>query len=970
MTSMGVDACISQVMKADGVASAEVKREMCTYSLLTICKAMRELLCEVDKVQPAMRLLASTAVDRNDLGTTDVRLLFTFFSEKLSQAENQTTALECLALLVANLRDRFECNEEWFKIVAFPFLKHVRVQQLPLNCRKQCFCVMTFLFTDKTLPTCSSDALGALLELLDGESDPELVLQTFDLHVIVATRAAREAFAPVLDDYFESISSYFPVVFSQPPGCKVTKVDLRTHLKRCLCLAVYSECCVPFMLGKLASPSIAVKEDVADALLTCFDTYRHGAMAPFYASLVTHMKNEVVKLSSFSDRASSPTLTKCIFMCCEILGRISKLCGVKTQAEALEVFGPVLEGFLSALVSDTSISSAYATMVFHVLTGSWNCCLFLSSYLFSMLSMSLTDAERPANVYILFAALVAGMLDGLAAFPGDDHAKSMRDGIERSTPPVAAGVRQSASAWGLPPSSTPFPSPPRADGVDNFAVVCGCEFVVSVLKLSLRLRPWLAADVVRDGIDALLRAALLNSPEASSKIRALLRDYTAEDGEGVRDALVRLLSTPDVPADEGLAVVCEVASSSTDALLLAYERGFFSTECAWMVAMPPEKTARAFQTALDHFGDTLQASEAERMAAVLSRNDVPPEYFPCACFVARNLSGALCARLMAGETAVSQLGVAALLASCDRKPDVGYHWPVAVEGLVALTASDMKAWRRVGMEGITGAVLHRVADNARATAAATLPTDARLLSAVAVLWGDLLALDSNGDSGTSRHIELVSSFAQEYMPNDDATAIGRASSDSVVEAFTYLPFSAQHRASRPSLLHLMLRACTSSSLQSGTTFCIALRCLVESETETQVRGCLAELLEVLSELTRSNGTGGGALARALLLSVHAKCGSDAAFTRFVLLSERTMAVLLGGVGADIALSTRQSSLQLLTSLARGAVAMASDCAPEEKANWTSVRDRVLGAVKRALGDHKRKVRRAAGACSHEWHKLH
>ncbi|KPI83253.1 hypothetical protein ABL78_7722 [Leptomonas seymouri] len=967
MSSLGIEACISLAMAADGAASSEVRRELCSYSLLAICTAMKEYLCEVNKVQLAMRLLASTAVDRKDLSEADVRLLLTFFSQKLSQLENQTAAISCLALLISDVRTRYECTAEWFNIVAHPFVEHVRVQQLALNCRKQCFCILTFLFTEVTLPTCKGSILGSLLELIDGESDPELVLQTFDLHVIVATRATHEAFSPLLDDYFDSVSSYFPVVFSQPPGCKVTKTDLRTHLKRCLCLAVYSGYCVPFLLGKLSSPSIAVKEDVIDALLTCFETYESGALALFYSSLVVQLKNEVVKLSSFSDRASSPTLAKCIGMSCEVLGQVSKACGVKNQAEVLEIFGPVLEGFLSALSADSSVCSAYATMVFHILTGSWNCCIFISAYLFSMLSMSLSDVEKLANAYILFAALVTGMLDAMAAFPGADRVERMRGCIERSTPPVAEAVRQCPSTWGLPSASSSSSSFLNA-GLDDFSVVCGCEFVASVLKMALRLHPWLAADVVRDGIDAFVGAALFRSNETSAKVCRLLRDYAEEDSVGVCGALARLLAADDAPAETGLRVVCEMACSSTDALLLAYAEGFLGSKCRWMTAISPGVKARVLLKVLGHFGDALQANEAERMAAVLCRRDVPPDYFQCACFVARSLSDGACVRLTTGDPVVSQLGVAAVLASRVEVPDVGPRWLAEVEQLVLLARSDAAAWRRVGMEGITGAVLHRVAGDVRTTAE-SLPPDACLLVAVAVLWGDLLKRGSGSDGAgidNSRHSELVSAFARQYMRDDTASEMSAAGS--VIEAFTYFPFLAQHRSSRPSLLHLLLSAAAGSSLQVSTMFCTVIQCLVESETEEHVHSCLAGLVEVLNGFTRSRGAEASAPARALLFSINSKCSGDPSFARSVLSCDSTMRVLLGGVG-EASLSTRQQSLGLLTSLARGAISVTGDCSLEEKAALNGVREQVLIVVKQALGDHKRKVRQAAGACGHEWHKV-
>lgn len=708
------------------------------------------------------------------------------------------------------------------------------------------------------------------------------------------------------------------------------------------------------MQGKLASPSIAVKEDVIDALRTCFDTYRLCDLAPFYPSLVAHMKNEVVKLSSFADRASSPTLTKCIFMCCEILGRISKTCGVRSQAEALEIFGPVLEGFLAALSADTSITSAYATMVFHVLTGSWSCCLFLSSYLFSMLSMSLSDADGLANAYILFAALVTGMLDALTAFPAEGQVETMRGCIERSTPPVAEAVQQCMARWGAAGPSA---------GSDDFTVVCGCEFVVAVLRLSLRLEPWLAPDVVRAGIDSLVWAALFRSTDVAGKVCKLLRDYAEDDRDGVRGALVRLLSMEEAPLDAGLVVVGEIASTSVSALLLAYDEGFLSSSCAWMTSLTPEDKARTFHKALECFEGTLRHDEAEHMSAVLTRSDVDPAFFPCACLVARSLSSDTCSRFIADDVAVFELGMAALLASRSDLQGAAAVWSAKVEGLVMLTTSLAAPWRRVGMEGVTGAVLNRLVHGDCSTAVSLTPS-AALLVAVAALWGDLLAAAA-GDA-TAQHLTLVSSFAAAHLQGE-AAAEG-CGGDTVVEAFTYLPFGAQHSETRPSLLHLLLAAGKSHALHTSAAFCTAVQCLVESETAAQVHSCLAELLEVLNGLTESHGARRSALARSLLFSINAKCDGDAALARSVLFCSASVGVLVDGT-VDAALSTRQRSLQLLTSLARGAIAMSADCTAEEKATLATVRALVLVAVKHSLGDHKRKVRQAAGACSHDWFKV-
>ncbi|CAG9569977.1 conserved hypothetical protein [Leishmania major strain Friedlin] len=919
---------------------------------------MREHLCTPEKVQPAMQLLASVAVGRAGLSRTDIRLLFVFFAEKLAQQELQTTALSLLALLISDIREQHECDEEWFKVVGTPFTEYVRVQQLPLHSRKQCFCIMSFLFTEKTVDLCDSSTLAALLELIDGESDPELVMLAFDLHVVAATRSSREAFATVVDDYFESVSSYFPVVFSQPPGCKVTKTDLRAGLKRCLCLTVYKELCIPFMQSKLASPSTAVKEDVLDVLLTCFDTYHSQDLVPHCQSLVLHMKSEVIKLSSFADRASNATLTKCLLMSCEVLGRVSKQCSVKTQSEALEIFGPVVEGLLASLSADPPTCSAYGTMVVHVLTGSWNCCLFVASYLFSMLAMSIEGAERPANAFILLAALASGMLDGLDAFPGEAHKEQLRSSIERTTPMVVEAVTGCSQRW-------------RAAGdeacKDDFTLMCGCEFLVCVLKLSAVIEPWMPAAAASEGVDALVWVALHHTVEVSAKVCRLLRDYAAVDALQVQEALARLLCNPSAPPERALTIACELASTSLAALLLVFADGFFSTTCEWMRGISAGHRAAALRTALQHFGRALQDGAADRMTALLDRVDVPPEFFECACLVASNMSGDICGQLLFTEGSLSLLGIAAVVSRRTHLHCVQYNWANTAAQFVGLTTSDHQAWRRVGMEGITGMVMRKVFPEDTQALLTRVSTRGHLNVEVAILWGKLLV--DRADSGETTAPppgELVSSFLYQHLgAATPASCFDRAA---VQEAFSYVPFLTTQAAVRPSVLQLLLGSEMSQSELPNQVLCSALQCLVDGETEERVQACLVDLLTMVRKLTSSGAENERALARALLFSVDAKCGGSAALARSVLFNESSVQALLEGT-KDAALTVRCRSLHLIRSLARGALSLMGSCSQEEKAELARARDHILLLTKRSLGDHKRRVRQASAACLHEWFKV-
>ncbi|KAG5484930.1 hypothetical protein LSCM1_07005 [Leishmania martiniquensis] len=955
---MSIKRLIGEAIAADGVAPEDVREALRSYSLLSICESMREYLCSPEKVQSAMQLLASVAVGRASISKTEARLLFAFFAEKLGQQDSQATALSSLALLISDVRGQQACGEECFKIVGAAFTRHVRVQQLPLSTRKQCFCIMTYLFTEGTVGLCDGDTLAALLELIDGESDPELVLQAFDLHLIAATHSTSEAFATVVDDYFESVSSYFPVVFSQPPGCPVTKSDLRKNLKRCLCLAVYKELCIPFMQSKIASPSIAVKEDVLDVLLTCFDTYASQDLVPHYRSLVLHMKSEVMKLSSFSDGALNGSLTKCLRMGCEVLGRVSKKCHAKTQEEALEIFGPVVEGFLAALAADPSTCSAYATMVAHVLAGAWDCCLFVGSYLFSMLAMSIEEAEQAPNAYVLLASLASGMLDSLDSFPGEYNKEQLRSSIERSTPLMSEAITVLSQKWRAMEDKS---------CMDDFTLMCGCEFLVSVIKLSSAIEPWIPAAVKSEGVETLVWVALHYSAEVSAKVCRLLCEYATVDVTQIQGSLARLLRNPSAAPERALTIACGLASASPEAMLLIFSEGFLSTACEWMQGIAAGKRAEALQKALRHFGPALQGDVADRMTAVLCREDVQPEFFECASLVAAALSGETCRQLLSREGALSSLGVAAVVSSHTHLRGTQYNWASIAEHFVGLTTAEGEAWHRVGMEGITGMLINQVFPEETSALVTRVSPRVHLNVAVAMLWGKLLSNRADSDeAAASPPGELVSFFLHPHLGAD--APISCCDRAAVQEAFSYVPFLATQTDERPSLLELLLGSDITRSERTNSAVYAALHWLVEKETDGRVQACLVDLLAMVHKLASGDAHSEYALARSLLFSIEAKCCCNITLARSVLFDNSNLRVLLEGT-ADVAMAVRCRSLHLTTSLARGAASLIKNCSQEEKTELARTRDRILLITKRSLGDHKRKVRQEAAACRHEWFKV-
>lgn len=67
---------------------------------------------------------------------------------------------------------------------------------------------------------------------------------------------------------FESVATYFPVIYNQPPNCNVNKNDLRCALHKCLAHPIYKDIAIPFVINKATlSYSISTKSDVFDVLL-------------------------------------------------------------------------------------------------------------------------------------------------------------------------------------------------------------------------------------------------------------------------------------------------------------------------------------------------------------------------------------------------------------------------------------------------------------------------------------------------------------------------------------------------------------------------------------------------------------------------------------------------------------------------------------------------------------------------------
>lgn len=956
---MTTDACsleevLAQAMRADGNVSDDVKHRLRSASLLDICKLMQNFLCDTSHVQPSMRLLTLAAIGRPTLAATDAFLICNFLAEKLSRSDLQATALGSIALVATDFVERGGRGSDLFHILCEPFVKNVKVQQLPLNNRKQCFCILEFLFTEDTVLHCDPGTLSFLLDSMDGESDPELVLQSFHLHCVVAAHAAGTALVPVLSEFFESISSYFPVVFSQPPGCHVSKSDLKCELRKCLSSQIYCEMSIPFLLGKLASPSIAVKEDVLDTLESCFQACSVESLSPFFQTVVLHIRNEVIKLSSFSHGTPNRTLSKCVSMCCAILRLVSSSCGMKDQSSLLELFGPVVEGFLSCAESGTETCSAYATMVFNIVVGSWDACLQISSYLFSVLSLSLRESSSLSHVFILFAALCSGMLDGLEKYNSEEHVCGMRNQIMRATPVVVEAVTHFVEKW-AGCAATPE---------ETFEVLCGCEFIVSVLKLSTVLPQWIAEASASSSLTALLRIALRGGSDVTQKVCSLVREYGALNGVVLYDVLRDFLKLTDVDAEGGIRVLTALSSASSSTTMLILEEGVLGTTeeagSPWLSTISAIQKADFVYSILQVSAELLSEADRHRLIEIFSKKNIP-EYFHCACLVAAHADCQYCLRILEERSAIPIFTIATIVASrCDLQ--AAPSWDEALPLLSNLCTKGEKeaTWRAVGMEGLCGLVRNSLVTLDLSGVINDTPALC-IFAKAAVLWGRLLCCETAEKA--HRQNDNFLPFIQHLL------STSAKDSNTMEIVFSYVPFSARQMEARPSLLGLCLEAALTHSIKNDTVLWQIIQCLVRGETSECVQASQPLLAAMISNLTPTEDACRCATIREVLLSVCKKCQPDSTLCMCILKNRMSLEAVFTGI-SDTSVVTRCDSVELLTSLSYGAAeALGSQGTNDEKINITRIRDEVLDLTKYTLGDHKRRVRQRAARCRHEWFKV-
>lgn len=905
--------------------------------LLQLCSSMRDLLCEESTVAAGMRALAYACIKRDFLEEREIQVIGTFFCSKALSRDLAVVAVAILRLLVEDLVSRHHCHVVLFNCIMTEYFCKIELQKLPLPLRKDSYDILNDIVCEETLGNCDSDLLRVILDSVDGEGEPVLVMKSFDLLRRVLDYAKQSALKDVIQDYFDCIASYFPVVFTQPPSCPVTKKMLQIALGGCLTHVSLSEYCMPFLLGKLSSPSIIVKQEVVDALGACVQSYSLDYLEGHLSAVVTQVRNEIMKLTAYPEYQSNDTLTRCLAVLCDVLTTISTKLAEASSAKALEVFSPITEGALGAVGAATTSSSAYATMLHSIMKGSWSVCLTCGNYALTMLLLS-SPGFSDSSSLMLLTAIISGFITGMdEASCRTEAAEDLQERIRKVTPTLCAMTLQ---------VSQDIHSGTHRE---VFVLICTAEFISSVLSLAHALEPWMSAPDAEVVVRALVHLASGGfCCSVAKKARNLISNFASQDRDIVSHAVSLLVAQADgVTAQQGIAFLSEVASSSKDMAIHVLNYTLDSASCpasSWLAAVPVLERAKLSVDILNYV-DVLEETVAIELVTKIRATQMPG-YFESLCAVLSR-SGANVVRKLEEEfLSLDIVTVAAMTCFCPGASLPDPNSLCAKFNDAAATAA-APAFLFAVLNGITGVVSNHPGG------ATGIRQPLVVAGTVALLWGTVLA--SSESVGTTSSKKLLTEVLLETTDEETLSAV-----------FSFFPLQAKRTTQRGSLLSLLL-SIEDRSIVRLPGLWQGLLCLIDREASEVVQQNEPLILRRLQEgctLGVPNELSFGVLSVLVNSSTTSLCESA------ILQDSTLFDVVLSGLGAGSSAS-RCSSLRLLTKIATATLEKMATVRddPVQKSMYLRVRNLTLEASEACLSDKKRRVRQDAAWCRHAWFKV-
>lgn len=309
------------------------------------------------------------------------------------------------------------------------FLPHVHAQSLLLNTRRHFLSIFKLIVLGdvaqqrvlRAIAASPSAArfLKSFLTSVDGERDPTMLLEVFQMHRTILEAFPPEALSFLLEDMFESMSCYFPVLFTPPAGCQVSRQQLKAALGQAMQSPSFHELCLPFLCGKLSSPSANSKHDSLELLNGIFgptSQYTPELQLPHIPEVLTTLRAEALKLSAYQDR--SPEAMETLRNCLRSVTLVSRTVAqaVQDKSVLLSLLEPIVGGALSTIETDAASGRTYATLLHAAGRSDVRVVTAMGSYLFPMISSLADDppngsaaVRRAENCFSCLGGLLSAM---------------------------------------------------------------------------------------------------------------------------------------------------------------------------------------------------------------------------------------------------------------------------------------------------------------------------------------------------------------------------------------------------------------------------------------------------------------------------------------------------------------------------------------------------------------------------------
>lgn len=275
-----------------------------------------------DKVRSRATLLLAEVLARLPelpLAPAAVQLLLDFFGDRLADFPSAGACLQALLALETHHSDKIASPMATLALV-HKMTSAMHIPQLGQAMRKRCFELMQLVLAQPRVvevlapPEAASAASGtadepmedhglqfalAFLNAMEGEKDPRNLMLCMEIardcmSKLEPTFAKHER---VLQQYFEVVSCYFPIIFTPPPNDPygITSEGLILSLRKAFAASdLLAQLVLPFLLKKLSSTVVEAKLDSIQTLVFCGEHYSINAMLLHLHTVANTLYDEVL----------------------------------------------------------------------------------------------------------------------------------------------------------------------------------------------------------------------------------------------------------------------------------------------------------------------------------------------------------------------------------------------------------------------------------------------------------------------------------------------------------------------------------------------------------------------------------------------------------------------------------------------------------------------------------------------------